>query len=359
MEVRRRLPRQHSRTIGRSDEDRDCTLGGNCPIGELLVFPSPSGIRDKWRGGTCRAKGAMNSNYSNRGLQTLTALSRLGPVRPNATYTKPRPNPAVGALIISPAAAQEKLGEVNTQVSTLDTEIKLNVQRPEFLKAWGEFKDNWQKFYDDHQSTLKILLTGTGTIDRKANEYQGHLTAWYTALKTENPSARLVFPPPLPPTAPPDGPSVPWWGVSLLTLAGTGVLAYISYASYVYAKEAQAKRRFIEERVVPAVLEARAPALSGFYPAFPRSAGQAGGASRKVTHPDSMTRVHPGSRRDHSAGTGGNSSLSRQRRDEVLGDGEIDWNWSPSKHFAQREAERERERDSDPAFGGASHDYDD
>lgn len=282
----------------------------------------------------------MNSNYSNRGLQTLAALSRLGPVRPNATYTKPRPNAAVGALLVSPAAARDKLGQVNAQVTTLDTEIKLNVQRPAFLTSWGEFRDNWQKFYDDHQSTVKILLTGTGTVDRKSNEYQAQLTSWYTALKAENPNAKLVFPPPLPPTAPPDGPSVPWWGISLLTLVGTGALAYISYASYVYAKEAQAKRRFLEERVVPAVLDARAPALSGFYRSH---------KGLNEGHPDSMTRVHA-AKASHDPG-------SRNSGSEALGDGQIDWDWSPSRHMAQREAEYER--DSDHRAYGATGDYDD
>jgi hypothetical protein len=237
----------------------------------------------------------------------------------------------VGALVLSPAAAQEKLGQVNTQVTTLDTEIKLNVQRPDFLKAWGEFRDNWRMFYDDHQSTLKILLTGTGTVDRKSNEYQAQLTSWYTALKTENPNARLVFPAPLPPTAPPEGPSVPWWGISLITLVGTGALAYLSYASYLYAREAQAKRRFIEDQIVPAVLEARAPALSGFYRSH---------KGLKEAHPDSMTRMHVAK---------ASGQTSRDRGSEVLGDGQIDWNWSPSRHMAEQ----------DPAYGETSHDYDD
>jgi len=270
-------------------------------------------------------------NYSNQGLQTLSALSRLGPARPNATYAKPRPNPVVGALVLSPTMAQEKLRQVNAEVTTLDTEIKLNVQRPEFLKAWGDFKDNWQKFYDDHQSSTKIFLTGAGTVDRKSNEYQAQLLPWYTALKTENPNAKLTFPPPLPPTAPPDGPTVPWWGISLITLIGTGALAYISYASYVYAREAQAKRRFLEEKVVPAVLERNAPGISGFYRSFM--------APSEESHPDSMTRVHV-------AKAAHDPSLSR-RESEVLGDGQIDWNWSPSKHFAQREAERDSDHDYD------------
>lgn len=279
-------------------------------------------------------------NYSNRGLQTLTALSRLGPARPNATYTKPRPNPAVGALFVSPAAAHDKLNTVNAQVTTLDNEIKLNVQRPEFLKAWGEFKDNWQKFYDDHQSSLKILLTGAGTVDRKSNEYQTQLTSWYTALKSENPNAKLVFPPPLPPSAPPDGPSVPWWGVSLLTLVGTGALAYISYASYVYAREAQAKRRFLEDKVVPAILDRNAPIASGFYRTYK-------GLEESSGHPDSMTRIHPGSRRDLQSRDPANTKT------EVLGDGQIDWDWSPSRHMAERDARHVAESSNN------EHDYDD
>ena len=268
--------------------------------------------------------------YSNRGLHTLTALSRLGPARPNPTYNKPRPNVAVGALIVSPAAARDKLNQVNAQVTTLDTEMKLNIQRPEFLSAWGEFRDNWQKFYDDHQSTVKILLTGTGTVDRKANEYQVQLSSWYSALKTENPTAKLVFPPPLPATAPPEGPSVPWWGISLLTLAGTGALIYGTYASYVYLREARAKKRFLEEEVVPRVLRSRGlPSIPTFF-----------------SESDSMTRLHAAP--SHDPG-------SRRSSEAALGDGQIDWGWSPSKHLAQREAERERERDSER---DSDHDYD-
>jgi hypothetical protein len=105
-------------------------------------------------------------------------------------------------------------------------------------------------------------------------------------------------------------------------LVGTGALAYLSYASYLYAREAQAKRRFIEDQIVPAVLEARAPALSGFYRSH---------KGLKEAHPDSMTRMHaatasrdPAVRRDDRRGS------------EVLGDGQIDWNWSPSRHMAEQ-----------------------
>lgn len=196
-----------------------------------------------------------------KGVQTLARLGKLRmPSMTNPagvrgpTFQGARPNVAVGALIVSPGEVREKMDSVNTQVNTLDSEIKTNVTRPAFLSTWGEFRSNWQKFYDDHQSTAKILFTGTGTLDRKANEYQSQLSNWYSALKQENPQAKLVFPPPLPATAPPTGPSVSWWGISLLTLLGTGALAYMSYASYLYIKQAQAKKKFIEEEVVPIVL---------------------------------------------------------------------------------------------------------
>ena len=221
------------------------------------------------------------STIEQQGVNTLAALGvlRTGP-RP-ATSQGPRPNVAVGALIVSPAAVREKLNQVNAQIGSLDSEIKMNVTRPAFLSTWAQFRDNWQSFYDDHQSTTKIFITGTGTVERKANEYQAQLSSWYEALKRENPNARLVFPPPLPPTAPPTGASVPWWGITLLTLFGTGALVYISYASYLYAKEAQAKKKFIEDEVVPRVLSSR-PGFAGINSSLKR--GNSG--------PDSYTRMH-------------------------------------------------------------------
>ena len=223
-----------------------------------------------------------------RGLATLSGLGVLrtgAPVRP--TSTGPRPNVVVGALIVSPAAVRDKMNQVNAQIRSLDSEIRINARRPEFIAAWTQFKDNWQKFYDDHQSTLKILLTGTGTLDRKANEYQAQLTNWYEALKTEVPDARLVFPPPLPPTAPPTGASVPWWGITLLTLLGTGAVVYGSYASYLYIKEAQKKKQFIEDEVVPRVLASRLP------PGFLRRT-----STRENDDSDSLTRMHTAPARD-------------------------------------------------------------
>lgn len=227
-----------------------------------------------------------------QGVSTLAALGvmRAGPRRP--TFQGPQPNVAVGALIVSPAAAKDKLNRVNAQIGALDSEIKINVTRPAFLSTWAQFKDNWQSFYDNHQSTTKIFLTGTGTVDRKADEYQAELTSWYEALKREAPNARLVFPPPLPPTAPPTGASVPWWGITLLTLIGTGAFAYISYASYVYLKEAQAKRKFVEDEVVPRVLASRGISLPSLRESDeertqPRIARKRGG-------PDSYTRMHAG-----------------------------------------------------------------
>ena len=213
-----------------------------------------------------------------QGVNTLAALGVLRTGARSSTSQGPRPNVAVGALIVSPSAVRDKMNQVNTQIATLDSEIRTNVTRPAFLTTWSQFKDNWQKFYDDHQSYTKILLTGTGTLDRKANEYQAQLTSWYEALKRENPSARLVFPPPLPPTAPPTGASVPWWGITLLTLLGTGAIAYGTYASYLYIKEAQAKKKFLEDEVVPRVLASRGISLPA------RGARNSG--------PDSYTRIH-------------------------------------------------------------------
>ena len=226
-----------------------------------------------------------------QGLNTLAALGTLRMPSGSRPAVGRQPNIAVGVLIVSPAAVRDKLNQVNAQVASLDAEIRTNVTRPGFLTTWTQFKDNWQSFYDAHQSTVKVLLTGTGTVDRKANEYQAQLSSWYEALKTENPTARLVFPPPLPPTAPPTGASVPWWGISLLTILGTGALFYGTYASYLYIREAQAKKRFIEEDVVPRVLGAN-PRTAAFR-RMPTSF-----QSRSDESPDSYTRVHPAMSRD-------------------------------------------------------------
>ena len=232
-------------------------------------------------------RGSMS--LEQQGLNTLAALGTLRMPSPSRPTTGRQHNVAIGVLIISPAAVRDKLNQVNAQVASLDAEIRSNVQREGFLTTWTQFKNNWQSFYDAHQSTARVLLTGTGTVDRKANEYQAQLSSWYEALKTESPNARLVFPPPLPPTAPPTGASVPWWGISILSILGTGALIYGTYASYLYIREAQAKKRFLEDEVVPRVLGAnpRTAAFSNVPTSF------ASRRTRSDESPDSYTRVHP------------------------------------------------------------------
>ena len=83
---------------------------------------------------------------------------------------------------------------------------------------------------------------------------------------------------------------MPWWGITLLTLLGTGAVVYGSYASYLYIKEAQKKKRFIEDEVVPRVLASRG------IPAFP---------SRRTAGSDSMTRLHAAEARDRAYGAAG------------------------------------------------------
>lgn len=222
-------------------------------------------------------------------------MAALGTLRmPSASPQRPtfqgqRPNVAVGALIVSPAEVRERMNSVNAQVNTLDSEIRTNVQRAAFLSTWELFRGNWQKFFDDNQSYAKILLTGTGTVERKANEYQAQLSNWYSALKQENPGAKLVFPPPLPPTAPPTGSGVPWWGISLLTLISTGALIYGTYASYLYIQEARRKKKFIEDEVVPRVLQSRgiSPGRGALASAF----NQSRTSTRPDDSDDSFTRV--------------------------------------------------------------------
>ena len=227
-------------------------------------------------------------NYGVTERRGIAALSALGVLRTQAarpTSKGPRANAVVGALIVSPTAVQDKLRTTNGQVQALGTDILSNLgaltdaNAKNFVTTWTDFSDNWQKFYDDHQTLTKILLTGTGTLDRKITDYQTQLLAWSNAFEKQYPNARRSAPPPLPPTSPPNGVSVPWWGISLLTLLGTAALGYISYASYVYAKDAQRKKKILEEDVVPAVL-----AGEGFGPGLFRR--------RAETSPDSFTRVH-------------------------------------------------------------------
>lgn len=217
--------------------------------------------------------------------QGIHALTSFGSIRQG-----PSRNVAVGALIISPASVRDKMNQVNAHVSALDADIRSNVTRPGFLETWNTFKSNWQKFYEDHQSTASILLTGTGTLDRKADQYQAELPGWYAALKNENPSARTVFPPPTPPSAPPGGAEVPWWGITLLSIAGTGILAYLTYATYLYVQRARqttdiiqgAAKRYVGidgEEIDPRVILASRRFSSPMPP-------------RRIVKPSSMTRLH-------------------------------------------------------------------
>jgi len=195
-----------------------------------------------------------------QGLGVLAALalsqSVAKPARPRVT---PSNGSGVGAIFITPAAISDKLRSVNVQVHALDAEIRTNVTRAAFLSTWSEFLSNWQKFFDEHQSTARILFTGTGTLDRKADEYQAQLGSWYQALQRENPQARLNFPAPLPATKPIESGVFPWWGISLLTLAGVGLAGYGIYSTYKMVKEAQEIKGFLRKEVVPLALREASP----------------------------------------------------------------------------------------------------
>ncbi len=285
--------------------------------------------------------------------QTITNQTRM-------TQTRVGQQDAVGLLILTPDAVRTRLAEVDARFNTMNIDVESNL-RPlgtqrsrDLISSWLKFQASWREFFEKYQSTLNLLTTGTGTVNRQITKFEEDLAAWQTAVRAENPSGRLVTAPitSTDPSKnePAKGESIqgmPWYAVSALTVLAAGALGYVGYSGYQAVEEAKRKKKYLEEEVVPSLIgtrRARRSTLKGtlISASDPASDG---------TSQDSPTE---GGRRQAEDGFGTVSDVRRRfRRSRYVRDG--------SHLDVETEAERDATADpgfEDPAYGGTSQDED-
>jgi hypothetical protein len=172
---------------------------------------------------------------------------------PGVAYYPPRPygpwTSRVGGLLVkTPDEIRTREALVDGKFRTMDSDVHANVDAStssggQFVHDWFTFKATWDQFLADNSSTASILLTGTGTVDRQITAFENELFGWQNALHQAAPQGQFTTPPitstvnttiePNPATVPSKPSSgMPWWGISLLTIGGLGLLAYLGLRAY-------------------------------------------------------------------------------------------------------------------------------
>jgi len=192
--------------------------------------------------------------------------------RPFPNYRAPGHTQPATTGWTAPTLIYEKMRQINVSASALNSDIQANAARQSFKGAWATWFTTWSAFFKKYQGTMARLgaLTFTDELFQQVLSYESQLVTWYSNYARETvdgtPSGAPLPPPsgqpplpnvPIPPSrnlpAPPsdDGLVIPWWA----WVVGAGVVAGAGYMTYVYVKRAQAIRRVLDEKVVPAALQ--------------------------------------------------------------------------------------------------------
>jgi hypothetical protein len=155
--------------------------------------------------------------------------------------------------LLTPSQVTESMRNLNAAVLALDSDIGANVTRQAFKDAWGAWKDAWNGFQNDNNSTLKLMIHGTGAAWRQNEQYRKQLDGWRTAYQKETGNLAPSGPAPVAP-----GPGLPqqksgtnWW------LWGFGLVALLGVGGYIFYRVSQPVRKRVDKvrhRVGTAVL---------------------------------------------------------------------------------------------------------
>mgnify|MGYP001286473053 CR=1 FL=1 len=191
----------------------------------------------------CGAEASVSNSLTGPIMNPFRAKARLGVSNTNEVSA------AIGAFIF-PSEALNSIKALDSQWSTLDADIQVNVTRPAFLDNWKKAFSAWKEFAALNLSEPRIMLHGPGSVWNTNEGFRVQLTGWLNARKNENPSK----PPPMGEISSPTKPSaVPdektsWMdkllpsrkAVVVMTLLGVaatiGVVLY-AYLSYRTAKK--------------------------------------------------------------------------------------------------------------------------
>jgi hypothetical protein len=140
-------------------------------------------------------------------------------------------------FFLSPSTVTESINNLDASVKALDADIAGNVHRQPFLVAWQAWKDAWTGFKNDNDSTIKLLLHGTGPVWRQAETYRIQLQGWRDAYVKE--TAGLAPSGPVPPAPTPVAPpKEPFWTPTKIAL-GVLIAGALGFATYRYWQSAR------------------------------------------------------------------------------------------------------------------------
>lgn len=190
-------------------------------------------------------------DYAKLGLRSMGVAPRTA---------KPSPSPATGFTM--PTTIWDKMQRIQASAESLNSDVRVHVNREAFKAAWDSWLAGWKTFFDKYQGIVNRLgsWTHTDELNKQTDAYGEDLVHWYDGYSREQQPDGTPVPPPSsqPPKLPPprteesSGFSVPWW---LWMLGGVAVVG-IGYYAYKQVKELQAKKEAIETRVLPAVFGA-------------------------------------------------------------------------------------------------------
>jgi hypothetical protein len=155
-------------------------------------------------------------------------------------------------FLTTPVQVTESIRNLNAAVLALDSDVAANVKRQAFTDSWSAWKAAWDGFQKDNDSTIKLLLHGTGAMWRQTEEYRKQLDGWRAAYQRETGNLAPSGPVPVAP-----GPGLPTKPKTNWALWGLGLAAIVGVGGYFYWKAMQPARRRVgelRERVGSAVL---------------------------------------------------------------------------------------------------------
>jgi hypothetical protein len=155
----------------------------------------------------------------------------------------------------APSVTYDKMRQINASVIALDSDVKANVKREVFKNAWAAWKGSWDQFFkkqsDDFYRAGNIFMSDE--LAAQTESYRVQLEGWQTGYRVE---AGIPLVGPVIPKEPEKDSGVKWWAVSLATLGMLGVGALLVYGFLKAKREADAKRLYLEQNVLPKVMGA-------------------------------------------------------------------------------------------------------
>lgn len=109
------------------------------------------------------------------------------PLDPEKAYEDAVNSEQIGAVIITPSAALDKIESINTDMAQLNGVItSSSTVRAELKASWTSFYDGWKKFYEANGPGFSGWASRLWASSYEgALEYEKKLANWYDAIKKE------------------------------------------------------------------------------------------------------------------------------------------------------------------------------